>query len=178
MKYYDLHCPNQLEEKAAELGWTKTIQPRLARLYKHSDLPPRTGELVIAESEDPALLVHALKNTNVTAVYPFLARDLLKNDELFQTSADFAKPFEIRLYDLLNSSGHSRAQVMARTKSFLAKSIKRKAPFIITSAAKTTFDLKTPKETITLATLFGLTEEQAEFSISKQCEKTLATFEK
>ena len=104
---------------------------------------------------------------------PLNSPDYWKNDALVMAAVDKNRVFEIPLKPLLHARHAQRAKLVSQLRFFLRKCVKQRARFIITSRAESEYDLKSPREAIALAQLLGLTKEQAQHALSKECERLI-----
>lgn len=173
MKYYDLNPANPaLRATEARLGYSPAPNARNIVLRSGRDVPTQR-EFNAVSSTNAALLVEACKRGTATIVLPLESPDYWKNDALLMAAVDKNRVFEIPLRPLLHAKYARRAKLMGQLKFFLHRCVKQHAHFVITSRAESEYDLKSPREAIALGQLLGLTKEQAQHALSKECERLL-----
>lgn len=174
--YADLNVANpQLASFAKSLGWAvvrtaRVVDVRVFRDIPQHKQPSKPGaerELVVVQGDNTDLLRQAVTRDAVDLVNPTMTREYYRDDGLIRAVATAGKAFEIPLSHLvLNVTFAYRARNLMQLRQFLAKCRKLRAKFVLTSRAKSTFDVKTPRETIAIGTLLGLSREQAEAAIT------------
>ena len=170
MKYYDLSSCEK--RAAAALGYAPAPAATSVVLRSRKDIPTQPGFFAV-QSENPDLLVEACKRGTATLVMPLDARDYWRNNALLQAAIDKNRVFEIPLRPLLHAHFVQRAKLLNQTRFFLKRCVKRGVAFVITSRAENEYDLKSPREAIAIAQLLGLNFQQAQYALSKQCEKVI-----
>lgn len=73
---------------------------------------------------------------------------------------------ELCLRDLIKTKGHIRAKTISHFRDILILSNKFKFNIIITTGAKTIYDLRTPKDMLALIKSLGLSQNEAEKTLS------------
>ncbi len=177
MKAVDLNLANPaLGKKARELGWGAALAARIVLVEKSTDIPfTPSREIVSAESGDDGLLRTAAESPGVDLINPVACKDFYKNDGLIRAVAGAGKAFEIPLAPLLGKEFVHRAKLIMQVKEFLRRCLRLGAAFVFTSRAGTEFDLKSPRETLALIQLLGLSGQQALYAITKAPERILRT---
>lgn len=171
-KTVDLNLSNPaLAAKAAELGWSKSVTARVVDVGKAKAGAVKGDEIVVAEAENGELLRRAAGNPSVSLINPSRVRDFYKDEGLIRAVAGEGKAFEIPLAPLLGTEFVFRAKLITQTREFVRRCLKLHAPLAFTSRAQSAFDLKSPRETIALIPLLGLTEQQARYAITKGAQK-------
>ncbi|MEW5955497.1 MAG: RNase P subunit p30 family protein [Candidatus Micrarchaeota archaeon] len=174
MNYYDLNPANPaLREKQAKLGYSPAPACRNIVLRSGKDIPTQR-EFNAVSSANSALLVEACKRGTATLVMPLDSPEYWKNDALLMAAVDKNRVFEIPLRPLLHARHAQRAKLIGQPRFFLRRCVKQRAHFVITSRAESEYDLKSPREAIALGQLLGLTKQQAQHALSKECERLLA----
>ena len=162
--YIDLHLENRsLAEDEKKLGFSIVQTPKKVFLRNPKDFS-QLQENSVAESESSDLLRKASKKKLL--INPFLVKGLFKDEGLIRCVAEGKAIFEIPVNIFLSSSGAKRAKALREASIFLKKCIKLKAPYCLTSRAKTLFDLKTPFEMAAIGNALGLTRDQAKAAVS------------
>jgi len=173
MKYYDLNPANHvLRGTEARLGYSPAPNARSTVLRASREIPTQ-HEFNVVSSTNAALLVEACKRGTATLVMPLDSPEYWKNDALLMAAVDKNRVFEIPLRPLLHSKYARRAKLMGQLKFFLRRCVKQHARFVITSRAESEYDVKSPREAIALGQLLGLTKQQAQHALSKECERLL-----
>ncbi len=174
--FADLNLSNPaLSAKAKTLGYAIAETATVASIATRKDfntLKPAQGTL-IAESQDGELLRMAAKTKFVHLVNPTLFSGFPSDDGLIRIIAEQGKAFEIPLFAILRSRHVFRAKAISQIKAFAKRCEKLGAKIIFTSRAQSECDLKTPRETIAIASLFGLTREKAQAAISTNAQRVL-----
>ncbi|MCX6767860.1 MAG: hypothetical protein NTY90_03995 [Candidatus Micrarchaeota archaeon] len=172
----DLNLSNPaLAEKAGRLGWGKTVNAAVVAAGKQGQIPhkPLPG-IVSIDSPDGELLRIAAASRAVDLVNPLGAKDFYRDDGLIRAVAEAGKAFEIPLAPLLRAEFVYRAKAIVQAREFVRRCLKLGAAFVFTSRAETEWDLKSPRETIALIQLLGLTGQQARHAIGRAPEKVLS----
>jgi len=171
MEFIDLHLENaSLLEEEKKLGFSSIFTPKTIFLKAGKD----TNALhdgFIAESDNSELIRAAAKKK--VLINPFALKGFFKDVGLIRAVCEGKAIFEIPLDIFLCSSGARRSKAIREASIFLGKCIKLKAPYCLTTRAKTHFDLKTPFEMAAIATALGLTSDQAKAAASIYPEKWL-----
>ena len=182
MHYIDLALLSaNLKNKALSLGYAVVATPQKLLVQNQADLRKASGKQEIFVSSSSGDLLKKIASRPASApllIDAFSVPSFFKDDGLIRTIAkeSGAKPiaFAIPYAYILRSSFVYRARLVAQYKLFLAKCIKRNAPFVIVSGAENEFELKSPREAIALAELLGLSFEQAQKALGSSAEKLLA----
>ncbi len=171
MDFIDLHLENPaLLEEGKKLGFGTIFTPKTIFLKTGKDVNSLV-EGSIVEGNDSELLRAAAKKK--VLINPFVLKGFFKDVGLIRAVSEGKAIFEIPLDIFLCSSGARRSKAIREASIFLGKCIKLKAPYCLTTRAKTHFDLKTPFEMAAIATALGLTSDQAKAAASIYPEKWL-----
>lgn len=183
MKYFDLAILSaNLQQKTLSLGYSQAIVASKLVLQTQVDIRKASaakGIALLSSANNEVLK----KASNHQGNYPLLidaysVPNFYRDDGLIRAVAHqslegrkvaFAIPYAY----LLRSSFVFRARFVAQTKLFIAKCIKRNAPFVLVSGAENAFELKSPREAIALAQLFDISFEQAQKALSSTPQKLL-----
>lgn len=172
--YHDLNLTNSaLAERAKALGWSSTQTSQVVEVRKLQDIPRESHGLVAVEGTDTELLRQACKRESVSLVNPLKVPKFYRDDGLIRAVAENGKSFELPLAELIRTNYVYRARFLVQARAFLARCVKLRAGVVLTSRAKETYDLKSPREVMALGISMGLSKEQAEYSISKRAEQVL-----
>lgn len=176
--YWDINLANtQLSEQAQALGWHDALTAKVVSVKRPQDLPKERDGVIVVEGENTDLLRQACKRAGVTLVNPTKVHQYFRDDGLIRAVAQNDKAFEIPISELLRSSFVYRARHLVTMRSFLARCVRLKAGFVLTSRAQESWDLKSPRETVALGVALGLTPQQAEYAITKRVERLLSARE-
>lgn len=135
----------------------KTIQKN----YKRADiLMVIGGDLKINRSvcENPKI--------DILSRPYYKRKDSGMNHVLAKEAAKNNVTIELCLNDIIKTRGHIRAKTLTQFKDIISLSNKFKFNIVITTGAKTIYDLKTPRDMLSLIKSLGLTQEEAEKTIS------------
>ena len=172
-KAIDLNLSNPaLEKKALGLGWASALTARVVDVSK-AKAGQGNGMLVSAEAENGELLRRAASNPNVDLINPLRTREFYRDAGLIRAVAEAGKAFEIPLAPLLATEFVFRAKLITQAREFVRRCVKLHAPVVFTSRAESEFDLKSPRETLALIQLLGLSEQQARYAVSKAAQKII-----
>ena len=178
--FADLNCSvPSLYQQARELGWTEIRTSIVQSLASQQDLDKLKEKKKFAsvpatvESQNPDLLRLAAKKDFVDLINPLLVPGFERDDGLVQIVADEKKVFEIPVAPILHSRHVFRAKLLNQLAAFIKLCRKLDAHFVFTSRAQEIYDLKSPRETMAIASLLGLNREQAKFAISEAAKKVL-----
>ncbi len=176
----------RLEARSLSLGWKKVFAPEKTILERREEfkklfLPQK---ILFASAQSGELLRKAAATSNPSSLLlldPFQAQNFQKDDGLVRAVAQSAgqgRPvlFAIPLSHLLRSSFVYRARFVAGARGFAKKCLKFGAPFAVVSNASSEWELKSPREAVALASLFGLSEQQARASVSDWPARALKQF--
>ncbi|MEM0475414.1 MAG: hypothetical protein QW343_01330 [Candidatus Norongarragalinales archaeon] len=176
-QFTDLHLANPaLKEKALALGFKQVFSPPLVVLSKQSNLQKISeakhsseSGLCAVESANNELLRAAARRG--VLVNPFLLRGFGFDEGLIRAVANASEAsetsaFEIPLIAFVRAAEMQRAKLIAETRVFLKRCVKLKAPFALVSRAEKEFDLKSPRESIAIGVMLGLSFEQAARALS------------
>ena len=97
------------------------------------------------------------------------------NHVLVRYAADNGVAIDFNMNALIRSRRGDRARVIGKMRDNLKLVRKYNAPMILTSHAHSIYDLRAPRELIALATLFGMTKEEA---TSALCDIPVGLLEK
>lgn len=161
-----------LKATEAMLGYSPAPTAHDIELRSAKEIPTQK-QFSAVSSTNAELLVEACRRGTATLVMPLNSPDYWKNDALVMAAVDKNRVFEIPLKPLLHARHAQRAKLVSQLRFFLRKCVKQRARFIITSRAESEYDLKSPREAIALAQLLGLTKEQAQHALSKECERLI-----
>lgn len=135
----------------------KTIQKN----YKKADiLMVMGGDLKInrAVCENPKI--------DILSRPYYKRKDSGLNHVLAKEAAKNNITIELCLKDIIKTRGHVRAKTITQFKDIISLSNKFKFNIIITTGAKTIYDLRTPLDMLSLIKSLGITQEEAEKTIS------------
>lgn len=182
-RYIDLNIASlELAGFARSLGWSEALSMKSIRLSSEEELSrlfsAKDLGLAAVESEDADFLKRALKSKKYFLINPTQAKDFHRDDVLARAASEARIPFEIPFYDFLNAYFVRRAKAITQLTAFLRMCTKFKASYVFTSRAKTRWDVKSPREAVALAQLFGLTYEQAARAISEAPQEVLEQVER
>lgn len=93
-------------------------------------------------------------------------KDSGMNHVLAKEAAKNNVTIELCLKDIIKTRGHIRAKTISHFRDIITLSNKFKFNIIFTSGAKTEYDLRTPQDMLSLIKSLGLTQEEAEKTIS------------
>ncbi len=176
MDYYDLNLSNpQLAAEELKLGFKIVKTAKVINLQSGKDFSPvNSKELISVEGAGSELLRNCIKQRKPILCSPLKTQNYYKDVGLIREAIERETVFEIPISDFLRVNFVYRAKLINNTRNFLKRCIKLNAPYIFTSRASTSSELKTPQEIIAiLITLFDLTPQQAQYSISKRAEAIL-----
>ena len=88
------------------------------------------------------------------------------NHVLVRYAAENGVAIDFNMDALIHSRRGDRARIISKMRDNVKLVRKYQAPMIITSHAHSVYDLRAPREMIALASLFGMTEEEAERALS------------
>ena len=172
-KYHDLNLSNiALKEKALALGFNTASTLPVFHVKAVSDIAEAKGQMVSIESQSVDLLRDAMKQLPYCLVNPLSAKNFDREPGLIRDAQGKAA-FEIPISALISAASGERSKLIWRTLAFLKACVKLKAEFVFTSRAKTEYDLKSPREIIAIASLLGVTYEQAQYALSATPEEIL-----
>jgi hypothetical protein len=96
---------------------------------------------------------------------------------LIRTAAQKKKPLEIVISDLLYVEGVARARLLRRMRRFVAFCLSYKTPIVITTRARSVYELRSPYEMQLIGQLLGMTPEKARWSTSLENLEGLGVLE-
>ncbi|MEK6843340.1 MAG: RNase P subunit p30 family protein [Candidatus Micrarchaeota archaeon] len=176
MQFIDLNLQNdQLITQALKIGFSKVKKAKIIPLNSGSDLNlVNSKELISIESTNSQLLRDCIRQKKPVLCNPLFAPNFYKDIGLIREAASQETVFEIPISEFLKTNFVYRAKLINQTRNFISRCMKLKAKFVFTSRAVDLLGLKSPQEIIAIAsTLFSLTKQQSEFSISTRPEKML-----
>ena len=88
------------------------------------------------------------------------------NQVLIRFASENRVAIEFNLDSIIKMRGTERVRALAEFRHNLKLARKYDAPMILTSNAQSVYDLRAPREMIALASVFGMTEEEAIASLS------------
>jgi ribonuclease P/MRP protein subunit RPP1 len=89
------------------------------------------------------------------------------NHVLVRYAAENGVAIDFNMHALIHSRRGDRARIIGKMRENLKLVRKYAAPVIVTSHARSVYDLRAPREMIALATLFGMTNEEATRALSE-----------
>lgn len=95
------------------------------------------------------------------------------NHVLAKLASDNEVAIEFNLSALIDSRGGIRSKLLSSMSKNFKLAKKFKAPVILTSGARSHYDLRAPIDMAALAGLFGMSREEALYSLSKTPERIL-----
>ena len=115
----------------------------------------------IVDSFNPELLRKAVERKKVL-INPLYAKAFYRDDGLVRSIAESESSFALPVEALLHSRGSGRAKLFRELRFFTRLCRKLGAKFFFTNLSpKSKFDLKSEREIQAIATLLGLTPQQA-----------------
>ena len=141
------------------------LRKLVLKSYKKVDvLMVEGGNLKInrAACENPRIdiLSRPYNNRRDSGINHILAKEAEKNNVII----------ELCLNDLIKTKGHFRSKTITQFRDIILLSNKFKFNIILTSGAKTIYDLRTPQDMLTLIKSLGLTQKEAEKTLSSTPE--------
>ncbi len=187
MHYLDLGVLSaSLESKALSLGYSTVVTPQKVAVETQADLKKLPSKGIAIVSSKSGEILKKLSSRDSGAVLlldAFSSLNFFKDDGMIrsvalESSSGKKVAFAIPYAYLLRSSFVYRARFVAQSKLFLAKCLKRGAPFVMVSGAENEFELKSPREALALAQLLGLSFEQAQKALSTTPQKLIGETQK
>ncbi len=170
-KFADLNVSNTaILAKARAMGFSDCRRATVIQLNSQKDLNLlrcSEGGLLCVESQNGELLRAACKNKNSALINALAVQGFSRDDGLIRAVAENEKAFEIPLSALVLQKHVFRAKAISQLKEFARRCNKLGAKMVFTSRAKEEWDLKSPREIIAIASLLGLSREQAAAAIGK-----------
>ncbi|TQD26257.1 ribonuclease P protein component 3 [Methanolobus vulcani] len=109
----------------------------------------------------------AVENSNVDILCGFGSmKDNGLNHVLAKSASDNNVAISFDLGEVIVHRGGKRVRTLSNFRKDLALVRKYNVPFILTSNARSCYDLRAPRELIALAGLFGMTKEEAVYGLS------------
>jgi RNase P/RNase MRP subunit p30 len=171
---------NGLEKKALGLGWRAAAALPRFSVSSRAELGKAigfAGACIVSGKSSESLRKACALSSSPMLVNAFEVPNYHRDDGLVRVVAQAAQArlvaFELPLSLFLRLSFVYRARFVSQATSFVRKCVKLKAPIVVTSGAADEFELKSPREAIALAGLFGLSQLQARAAISNVPDKFL-----
>lgn len=183
MHYFDLGVlSSSIQSKTLSLGYSTVVTPQKIAVETQADLkklPSKGIAIVSSKSGEVLKKVCSREPAAVLLIDAFSVPNFFKDDGLIRSvaleaSAGKKVAFAVPYAYILRNSFVYRARFVAQAKLFLAKCLKRGAPFVLVSGAENEFELKSPREALALAGLLGLSFEQAQKGLGRTPEKLVA----
>ncbi|MBW6518775.1 MAG: ribonuclease P protein component 3 [ANME-2 cluster archaeon] len=108
----------------------------------------------------------AVENGKVDILAHPTAQGKPLNHVLAKAAADNGVSVDFNMDALIMQRGGSRIKVLAAMRQNLVLARKHGVPMVITSNARSHYDLRTPREMMALAMFFGMTQDEALHSLS------------
>ena len=165
---------SRLQSKALKLGWgNAVVLPRFS-IESRQDLnkaAAQAGACIVFSKSGDLLRKTVSLSRSPMLVDAFSVPNFYRDEGLIRAIAqeNSSRPvgFELACSQFLRCSFVFRARFVSQATSFVKKCFKLDAPVIVTSGAVDDFELKSPRETIALAELFGFSQMQASAAISR-----------
>ncbi|WMW24564.1 ribonuclease P protein component 3 [Methanolobus sediminis] len=117
----------------------------------------------------------AVENSNVDVLCGFGSmKDNGLNHVLAKSASDNNVAISFDLGEVISQRGGRRVRTLSNFRKDLAIVRKYDVPFILTSNARSCYDLRAPRELIALAQLFGMTKEEAVRGLSDTPESIIS----
>lgn len=161
-KYYDIHVRFSFKNYR-ELGFAGVC--RLGEEIEEAyDINLRKKDKInILTSPDVSTIKKGIKMGRFDI---FFLSTFSSNIEILRLAKERGSVFEIPIKPLIESVGTARAELISKIRFFLKLCNKYSVSYVITSRAECEYEIKTPRELITIGEILGLEHEQAIRAIS------------
>lgn len=132
----------------------------VAELHKKIRKYRRSVDILAVRSGDDAVNRAALKDSRVDFLAHIEGGDEL-NHVAMRYAAESGVAVEFNAVSIINSRRGSRSRILQRASEMLKLARKYDASIILTSGARTLYELRAPRELMAVARLFGMEREEA-----------------
>lgn len=132
-------------------------------------------DVVVVRGGSESINRAAVENSNVDVLSNFGSmKENGLNHVLAKSASDNDVAISFDLYDIIYLRGGRRVKALSNFRKDLSLVRKYDVPFILTSNARSLYDLRAPRELMALASLFGMTREEALHGLSVVPQRILA----
>ncbi len=139
---------------------------RVAKLTKEVSRLRGKTEIIIIGGGDEDMNRAAVENGKVDILAHPTAHGKPLNHVLAKAAADNGVAVDFNMDALIMQRGSSRMKVLTAMRQNLMLVRKYNIPMVITSNARSHYDLRSPREMIALAMFFGMTQDEALHALS------------
>ncbi|MEZ5336155.1 MAG: ribonuclease P protein component 3 [Methanolobus sp.] len=127
----------------------------------------KNADIIVVHGGSESINRAAVENSNVDILSGFGSmKDNGLNHVLARSASDNNVSISFDLVEIISHKGGRRVRALSNFRKDLKLVRKYDVPFILTANARSVYDLRAPRELMALATLFGMTKEEAVFGLS------------
>ncbi len=153
MRYYDTHVRFEFNEYS-RAGFSK-VGIFGKDIFDFDDRGKLKG-IKLLDSGDHSYLKPRIKRCDIIH-----DPDYTINSLTIQSAVRYGKPFEVSIRPLLVADRTTRARLLKRIRRFLSHCNKAGADYMFTSRATNIYEIKYPREILSMASAFGISYDQA-----------------
>jgi ribonuclease P/MRP protein subunit RPP1 len=168
-------------EKATKIGDLEVFSGVEIRVDNPSRLHGMVGkyrkntDVIVVRGGSENINRAAVENSNVDILCGFGSmKDNGLNHVLAKSASDNNVAISFDLGEVIIQRGGRRVRTLSNFRKDLALVRKYDVPFILTSNARSCYDLRAPRELMALAGLFGMTKEEAVYGLSTTPENIIS----
>lgn len=138
----------------------------ISKLTKEVNRLRRNADIIIIGGGNEDINRAAVENGNVDILAHPTAQGRPLNHVLAKAAADNGVSVDFNMDALIMQRGGSRIKVIAAMRQNLMLARKHGVSMVITSNARSHYDLRSPREMMALAMFFGMTRDEALYALS------------